>query len=85
MIEPRRVVAADVDAAAAQALPESRRRLPEPSHPVIQEANLNALGCLAKQRIRLELPLLVFMDDVHFEVNRLSCIANRGEPGRVVL
>ena len=85
MVEPRRVVAADVDAAAAQAIPESRRRLPEPAHPVVQQANLNALGCLAKQRIREQLPLIVFVDDVHLEVNRLSRIANRGEPGRVVL
>src|SRR5581483_2985692 len=41
-VEPGRVVAAHVDAAGAQPVPESRRRLAEPSQPVVQQSHLNA-------------------------------------------
>jgi len=85
MVEPWRVVAADIDPAGAQAIPESRRRLPEPAHPVVQQTDLNAFDGLAEQRIREQLALVVFMDDVHLEVDRLSCAPDRVQPGRIVL
>src|SRR5262245_11064287 len=84
-IESRRLVTAHVHTAASQAVPESARCLPESTHPVVQKPDLYALARLLQQRVSKRAALVIFVNDVHLEVNRLSCGMDRVQPGRVVL
>src|SRR5262249_37362391 len=84
-VEARGVVAADLDATGAQALPEPPRRLPESAHPVVEQPDPNALSRLFDQGVGKEAALIVLMNDVHLEVNRVPRGNDRVEPGGIVL
>jgi hypothetical protein len=84
-VEARGVVAADLDATGAQALPERPRRLPEPAHPVVEQPDANALSRLLDQGVGEQPALIVLVNDVHLEVNRVPRGTDRVEPGGIVL
>ena len=84
-IEPGRVVASDLDAARAQPVPEAARRFAKAAHPVVEEPDRHAVGGLAHQRVGEQPSLIVFVDDVHLEVDRAPGTVDGLEPGRIVL
>src|SRR5690606_16172056 len=84
-LEPRRVVAAHVNAGVAEALPEAPRCLAEVAHPIVDQADGDAFPGLLDQRVRELVADFVLADEVALEVDVMLRARDRAEPGRVVL
>src|SRR5262249_25343529 len=83
--ETGRVVAAHLDAARAQSLPEAPRGLSEAAHPVVDDADAHAVPGLRDQGGAELLADRVVVDDVALEVDAAGRAGDRAEPGRIVL
>ena len=85
-VEARRVVAADLDATRAQALPERRatscRIRPSSRRAAGRERPRRAFSM---QGVGEQAALIVLVNDVHLEVNRVPRGTDRVEPGGIVL
>src|SRR5262249_60704048 len=81
----RRVVAADLDAARPQPVPESPRRLAEPAHPVVDDAYRHALARPRYQRVAELLADFVVVNDVALEVDVAARAGDRIGPRGIVL
>ena len=80
----RRVVTAHLDAGLPKASPESRRRLAEAPHPVVEHPHRHALARLGGEGGREPLAHRVFREDVHLEVDEDLRLGDGFEPGGVV-
>ena len=83
-IEPRRVVAAHVNAAGTKPIPECTRRVAEASHPVVEQPHLDALASFPEERLREQRPLDIVVDDVHLEMNGPLSNIDGPKPGGIV-
>jgi len=84
-VQTRRVVAAHVDAASAQAVPESPRGSAETAQPVIEQAHAHAFPRLGDQGIGECPSRRVFVDDVALEVHVTFCGSDGLKPRRIIL
>ena len=82
--EARRVETPDLDPFRLKFFPEPARSLPQPSHPVVQDADFHPLFCFAGEDLG-KLPADVIpVDDVAFKVDEFFRPLEGFDPGRVV-
>ena len=74
-----------LDAAGAQALPETLRGLAEAAQPVVDEPHAHAFPRLREQRVGESRARIVLADDVALEVDMAPGRPDCGEPCRIVL
>src|SRR5439155_2238964 len=84
-VEPGWVIAAHVNGAGTKPVPEGARRLAESSHPVVEQAHLDALSSFPEERLREQSALDILVDDVHLKVNGPLSIINGTKPGGIIL
>ncbi len=84
-VEARRVVAAHLDAAGAQAVPEPARGFAQAAEPVVDQPHRDAFARLGDEGRGEPLADLVVVDDVALEVDVSARLGDGLEPGRVVL
>jgi hypothetical protein len=84
-VETRRVVAAHLDAAGAQAIPEAARSAADAAQPVVDETYAHAGLRLADERVSEPRARRVVVEDIVLEMNVVGGRADRFDPGRVVL
>ncbi len=83
-VETRRIETPRLDTGPAQPPPEPVGRRVESAHPIVNQSDLHAVTSLLDKRVGEDPALLVLVNDITFEMDRVSGRFDRLEPGRII-